>query len=71
MVAVVTALAETELAAEVVICQEKMEITTILKNPENLLEVRYIKSAVPGLGVKIRNLKVDFRTGGTWRRVGQ
>ena len=23
------------------------------------------------LGVKIRNLKVDFKTGGTWRRVGQ
>ena len=25
----------------------------------------------PPLGVKIRNLKVDFKTGGTWRRVGQ
>ena len=24
-----------------------------------------------GLGVKIRNLKVDFKTGGTWRWVGQ
>ena len=23
------------------------------------------------LGVKIRNLKVDFKTGGTWRQVGQ
>ena len=23
------------------------------------------------LGVKIRNLKVNFKTGGTWRRVGQ
>ena len=23
------------------------------------------------LGVKIRNLKVDFKTGGTWRWVGQ
>ena len=23
------------------------------------------------LGVKIRNLKVEFKTGGTWRRVGQ
>ena len=23
------------------------------------------------LGVKIQNLKVDFKTGGTWRRVGQ
>ena len=23
------------------------------------------------VGVKIRNLKVDFKTGGTWRRVGQ
>ena len=23
------------------------------------------------IGVKIRNLKVDFKTGGTWRRVGQ
>ena len=23
------------------------------------------------LGVKIRNLKVDFKTGGTWHRVGQ
>ena len=22
------------------------------------------------IGVKIRNLKVDFKTGGTWRRVG-
>ena len=29
---------------------------------------------IPGkswLGVKIRNLKVDFKTGGTWRWVGQ
>ena len=25
----------------------------------------------PPLGVKIRNLKVDFKIGGTWRRVGQ
>ena len=23
------------------------------------------------LGVKIRNLKFDFKTGGTWRQVGQ
>ena len=23
------------------------------------------------LGVKVRNLKMDFNTGGTWRRVGQ
>ena len=23
------------------------------------------------LGVKIRNLKVNFKTGGTWHRVGQ
>ena len=23
------------------------------------------------LGVKIRNLKVDFKTGGTWGQVGQ
>ena len=23
------------------------------------------------LGIKIRNLKVNFKTGGTWRRVGQ
>ena len=32
------------------------------------------KSAKKGtynLGVKIRNLKVDFKTGGTWRRVRQ
>ena len=36
-------MAETEpAAAEVVICQEKMETTTIQKNPENLLEVRNI-----------------------------
>ena len=34
--------AETEPAAEVVICQEKMETTTIQKNPENPLEVKYI-----------------------------
>ena len=34
--------AETEAAAEVVICQEKMETTTIQKNPENPLEVKYI-----------------------------
>ena len=23
------------------------------------------------LGVKVRNIKMDFNTGGTWRRVGQ
>ena len=23
------------------------------------------------LGVKVRNMKMDFNTGGTWRRVGQ
>ena len=23
------------------------------------------------LGVKVRNLKVEFKTGGTWRRIGQ
>ena len=26
---------------------------------------------VPILGVKVRNMKIDFNTGGTWRRVGQ
>ena len=32
-----------------------------------------ITSALPSskLGVKIRNLKVDFKTGGTWCRFGQ
>ncbi len=39
--ATAAAAAETEAAAEVVICQEKMEITTIQKNPENPLEVKY------------------------------
>ena len=24
-----------------------------------------------GLGVKVRNMKMDFNTGGTWRRVRQ
>ena len=24
-----------------------------------------------GLGVKVRNMKIDFNTGGTWHRVGQ
>ena len=28
-------------------------------------------SALPAVGVKIRNLIVDFKTGSTWRRVGQ
>ena len=27
--------------------------------------------SVPSLGVKVRNMKMDFNTGGTWRRVGQ
>ena len=25
---------------------------------------------VSNLGVKVRNMKMDFNTGGTWRRVG-
>ena len=32
---------------------------------------KYIGYMYSTLGVKIRNLKVDFKTGGTWRRVGQ
>ena len=24
---------------------------------------------VPAVGVKVRNMKMDFNTGGTWRRV--
>ena len=27
--------------------------------------------ALPRLGVKVRNMKMDFNTEGTWRRVGQ
>ena len=30
-----------------------------------------IRCQVCTLGVKIRSLKVDFKTGGTWRRVRQ
>ena len=26
---------------------------------------------MPKLGVKVRNMKMDFNTGGTWRQVGQ
>ena len=33
------------------------------------LSIRYIY--IFNLGVKVRNLKMDFNTGGTWRRVGQ
>ena len=35
--------------------------------PDRIRQMRQVST----LGVKIRNLKVDFKTGGTWRRVGQ
>ena len=38
------------------------------------LQLHYItlimaKNGPCGLGVKVRNMKMDFNTGGTWRRV--
>ena len=33
------------------------------------LKIQFLLSIT--LGVKIRSLKVDFKTGGTWRQVGQ
>ena len=42
----------------------------ICKLPPNKLTL--IKGlSLLSLGVKIQNLQVDFKTGGTWRRVGQ
>ena len=35
------------------------------------LHVLQIRAEIFKLGVKIRNLKVNFKTGGTWRHVGQ
>ena len=37
----------------------------------NLLKLAIIMYVRSWVGVKIRNLKVDFKTGGTWHRVRQ
>ena len=39
--------------------------------PQNVLGCWCDVRRLPTLGVKIRMLKVDFKTGGTWCRVGQ
>ena len=49
-------------------------VTPHIKPGDNLdeLDSKVItETCIPTLGVKIRNLKVDFKTGGTWRRVRQ
>ena len=45
------------------------QVTQIFKkNTNNCLAIFFTTFS---LGVKVRNMKMDFNTGGTWRRVGQ
>ena len=47
--------------------KSKCGVFMIPNNPKSIIN----KKNTYLVGVKIRNLKVDFKTGGTWRRVGQ
>ena len=54
----------------------KFECSSYTKNANASMEqfltkVRLIFGCMCILGVKVRNLMIEFKTGGTWRRVGQ
>ena len=48
------------------LAENTTEIDLILGGHDHVYE----KKEVCILGVKVRNMKMDFNTGGTWRRVG-
>ena len=50
--------------------QADFQIVTYVSLMFHMIEMEKTASAAR-LGVKIRNLKVDFKTGGTWHWVGQ
>ena len=53
---------------------KKSENDHVIFNCKNSLNTYLLKVGIFGqyvLGVKVRNMKMDFNTGGTWHRVGQ